>query len=59
MAGGPKDLGASDWPKNHKRIESMRNSLAVQWLGLCALAAEGLGSILVGDLKSHKPRGVA
>ena len=31
------------------------NSLAVQWLGLCALAAEGLGSIPGQELRSHKP----
>ena len=27
------------------RIESPENSLAVQWLGLCAFTAEGMGSI--------------
>ena len=40
------------------------NSLAVQWLGLHTLTAEGRGSIpgvqsLVWELKSHKPCGAA
>ena len=33
------------------------NSLEVQWLRLGAFTATGLGS-LVGELRSHKPRGV-
>ena len=35
------------------------NSLAVQWLGLRALTAEGPGSIPVGELRSCKKRGAA
>lgn len=35
------------------------NSLTVQWLELCTSATVGLGSFLVGELKSYKPRGTA
>ena len=35
------------------------NSLTMQWLGLCTPTAVGLGSFLVGELKSYKPRGTA
>ena len=35
------------------------NSLVVQWLGLCALTAKGLGLIRVRELSSHKPCGMA
>ena len=38
---------------------SSRNSLAVQWLGLWAFITEGLGSILVRELRSHKSRSMA
>ena len=31
--------------KSLQKMNSQGNSLAVQWLGLCALTAEGLGSI--------------
>ena len=31
----------------------MGNSLAVQWLGLCAFTAEGAGSIPGWELRSH------
>ena len=34
-------------------------SLVVQWLGLRAFTAVGLGSILVRKLRSHKPQGEA
>lgn len=33
----------------------MREFLAVWWLGFCTFTAEGLGSILVVELRSHKP----
>ena len=38
----------------------LRNSLAVQWLGLCALLLQG-GWVrpLVGELRSHMPHGAA
>ena len=32
----------------------MGNSLAVQWLGLCASTPRGPGSILVGELRFPK-----
>ena len=32
----------------------MRELLVVQWLGLCASMSEGLGSILVRELRSLK-----
>ena len=31
----------------------------VQWLGLLASAAEGMGSILIWELRSRMPHGVA
>ena len=34
-------------------------SLAVQWLGLRAFTAWALVQSLVGELRSHKPRGTA
>ena len=37
----------------------MGNSLAVQWLGLCAFTADSLGSIPVREQRSHKPHNVA
>ena len=36
---------------------TIRNSLAVQWLGLCTLHCRG--SILGQELRSHKPHGMA
>ena len=33
--------------------------LVVQWLRLCASTAGGVGSIPVGELRSHMPRGTA
>ena len=44
---------------SHTKIPPVGNSLAVQWLGLCTLTAKGPGSIPGGELRSHKPRGVA
>ena len=35
------------------------NSLVVQWLGLHTLTAMGRVESLVGELRSHKPRGLA
>ena len=35
------------------------NSLVVQWLGLYAFTAQAIVQSLVGELKSHKPRGEA
>ena len=43
---------------NEKKY-NIGNSLAVQWLGLRALTAEGWVQSLVRELRSHKPRGVA
>ena len=37
----------------------MGNSLAVQWLGLCAFTADSLGSIPVRERRSHKPHNMA
>ena len=36
-----------------------RNSLVVQWLGLCTLPAKGLVQPLIEELKSHRLCGVA
>ena len=41
------------------RILTEVNSLAVQWLRLCAFTAKGLGSIPVRELRSHKLHNVA
>ena len=41
------------------RILDSGTSLVVQWLGFHTPSTEGLGSILVGELKSHMPPGVA
>ena len=43
--------------KNSINIEN-RNCLVSQWLGLYTSNVRGLGSILVGELKSHKLSGV-
>ena len=52
------------WLHKSKQITTkkiyLRNSLAVQWLGLHAFTAEGLGvRSLVGELKSYKLDGDA
>ena len=50
------DLGQTD------KLVALRNSLAVQWLGLCTSAAMGLSSIsgsLTGELRSFKLHRVA
>ena len=50
------DLGQTD------KLVALRNSLAVQWLGLCTSAALGLSSIsesLTGELRSFKLHRVA
>ena len=41
------------------RIGRFGNSLAVQWLGLHASTARGMGSSLVGELRSRKLRSKA
>ena len=43
------------WVKDYK----LGNPLVVQWLGLSAFTAEGAVQSLVGELRSHKPGGVA
>ena len=45
--------------KIFKKNAKTGNSLVVQWLGLHAFTAEGPGSILVGELRSHKLHGAA
>ena len=42
-----------------QKYQASGNSLAVQWLGLCTVTAVAPGQSLVGELTSHKPRGVA
>ena len=45
--------------KKNKRLKTtgLRNSLAVQWLGLRTFIAEGQGQSLVGELRFCKPSG--
>ena len=38
---------------------ALENSLVVQWLALPASTDRGVGSILVKELRSHKPQGRA
>ena len=47
------------WSYSKKKQYFFRNSPAVQWLGLHALTAEGRARVqsVVGELRSHKPRG--
>ena len=40
-------------------IHLREDSLLVQWLGLCALTANGQVQFLLGELKPHKPSSVA
>ena len=40
-------------------LKNLVNSLAVQWLEICAVTAEGLGfNPWLGELRSHQPCGV-
>ena len=39
------------------KVKPIGNSLALQWLGLCALTAGARVQSLVGELRSHKPLG--
>lgn len=39
------------------RTGILRNSLVIQWLGVFAFIAEGVGLILVGELVSHAAAG--
>ena len=43
----------------YKKLLKQGNSLAVQWLGLGAFTATVGVQSLVGELRSHKPPGVA
>ena len=45
---------------SENKVATPGNSLAVQWLGLCAFTAASLQvQSLFGELRPHKPRGVA
>ena len=39
----------------HSQETPKGKSLVVQWLGLCALIAESLGSLPGQETKTHKP----
>ena len=44
---------------NPHQVSYPRTSLVVQWLRLRASNTEVMGSILVGELRSHMPCGMA